>query len=108
MKYVPRLHSGHSIRWGGLPRVSLNSLRRIEWVWKESNLRPLSYQDSVLPLNYTPVYFHPPAYQNMPSLSIIFTHGQRHATLSAGKTLTGPVWCNYMTKSEPILNGTDP
>ncbi len=24
------------------------------WVWKESNLRPLSYQDSVLPLNYTP------------------------------------------------------
>ena len=24
------------------------------WAWKESNLRPLSYQDSVLPLNYTP------------------------------------------------------
>ncbi len=25
-------------------------------VWKESNLRPLSYQDSVLPLNYTRVF----------------------------------------------------
>ncbi len=26
----------------------------ILWAWKESNLRPLSYQDSVLPLNYMP------------------------------------------------------
>ena len=25
------------------------------WAMKESNLRPLSYQDSVLPLNYAPV-----------------------------------------------------
>ena len=26
-----------------------------KWAQKESDLRPLSYQDSVLPLNYTPV-----------------------------------------------------
>ena len=28
---------------------------KIQCAWKESNLRPLSYQDSVLPLNYTRV-----------------------------------------------------
>ena len=26
------------------------------WAWMESDHRPLSYQDSVLPLNYMPIY----------------------------------------------------
>lgn len=28
--------------------------KRDFWVWMESNHLPLSYQDSVLPMNYTP------------------------------------------------------
>ena len=35
-------------------KKSVNFLKVRYWCeWKESNLRPLSYQDSVLPLNYT-------------------------------------------------------
>ena len=30
----------------------------LKWAWKESNLRPLLYQRSVLPLNHTPKNAH--------------------------------------------------
>ena len=33
--------------------TTLQALGELWWAWKESDLRPLSYQDSVLPLNYT-------------------------------------------------------
>ncbi len=36
---------------------SLRSLRKTKCAWKESNLRPQSYQDCALPLSYTRVIF---------------------------------------------------
>src|SRR3990167_377225 len=35
-----------------------NHLVRLRCVWKESDLRPLSYQDSVLPLNYRHKFYY--------------------------------------------------
>ncbi|TSC89885.1 MAG: hypothetical protein G01um10143_375 [Parcubacteria group bacterium Gr01-1014_3] len=54
----------------GRTRRLVSRRKNILWVWKESNLRPLSYQDSVLPLNYTPArlkYYR--CYQSQPQLA---------------------------------------
>src|SRR3989338_8822922 len=40
------------------PYLLQNHLVRLRCVWKESDLRPLSYQDSVLPLNYRHKFYY--------------------------------------------------
>ncbi len=43
-------------------------------VWKESNLRPRSYQERVLPLNYTRLIILPPRSANFPGFRQIKTN----------------------------------